>query len=270
MTSRAVLLTILVCGVLAAAPRPAAAQANPDRVTYDWKRDGAITLTATLAWVASETIFKARLAPSRCRWCDDNALDGAVRDALRWDDREAAHLASNATSYLLAPASALGFTALAALHDGRGDAIAGDALIVLEATILAIDLNQLVKFVVGRQRPLVRAGVDYPADDANLSFYSGHTTLAFVLATSSATVASMRGYRWAPWIWGTGLTVAAATGYFRIAADRHYLSDVVVGAVIGSAVGIAVPYFFHRKGTASAIAPQVSPGGLALGWSGAW
>ena len=266
MITRGILM-LVACGLLASS---AAAQAKPDRVEYDWKRDGAITLGASLAWVVSETLLKSQLAPASCRWCDDNAMDRAVRDALRWDDREAAHLGSNVTSYLLAPASALGFTALAALHDGRKDALAGDALIVLEATILAVDLNQLVKFVVGRQRPLVRAGVDYPADDANLSFYSGHTTLAFVLATSSATVASMRGYRWAPWIWGTGLTVAAASGYLRLAADRHYLSDVVVGAVIGSAVGIAVPYFFHRKGDDRLPAPQLTSGGLALGWSGRW
>ena len=55
----------------------------------------------------------------------------------------------------------------------------------------------------------------------------------------------MRNYRLAPLIWAEGLAVAATTGYLRIAADKHYFSDVLSGALIGSAVGFMVPYLFH-------------------------
>jgi hypothetical protein len=44
-----------------------------------------------------------------------------------------------------------------------------------------------------------------------------------------------------------GFTSASATGYLRIAADRHYLTDVLVGAAIGGAVGWAVPRLFDRR-----------------------
>src|SRR5262249_18375089 len=85
-----------------------------------------------------------------------------------------------------------------------------------------------------------------PKPDDNLSFYSGHTSLAFSLAVGSGTIASMRGYPLAPVVWATGLPVALLTGYLRIGADRHYLTDVLAGALLGSAVGFVGPFVFHR------------------------
>jgi membrane-associated phospholipid phosphatase len=39
-------------------------------------------------------------------------------------------------------------------------------------------------------------------------------------------------------VWATGLTLASTVGYLRIAADKHYFSDVVTAAIIGSIVGV--------------------------------
>ena len=50
---------------------------------------------------------------------------------------------------------------------------------------------------------------------------------------SSGTIASLRGYSLAPLVWGSGALIALSTGYLRIAADKHYLSDVLTGLVIG-------------------------------------
>ncbi len=60
----------------------------------------------------------------------------------------------------------------------------------------------------------------------------------------------MRGYRLAPLVWASSLPWAAVTGYLRIAADKHYLTDVLTGALIGSAVGFLVPFVFHRESAA--------------------
>jgi membrane-associated phospholipid phosphatase len=79
---------------------------------------------------------------------------------------------------------------------------------------------------------------------------------------STATVASMRHYRWAPVIWAVGLLGAATVGYLRIAADQHYFTDVLVGAVAGSSIGFAVPYGLHRGPSALAVSPV--PGGGAM------
>jgi membrane-associated phospholipid phosphatase len=132
-----------------------------------------------------------------------------------------------------------------------------DALVIVQAAILAGDVNQLVKFAFRRERPFVhalpdasaRANTADPADN-NLSFFSGHTTLAFTLATAVGTVATMRGYKFAPFTWPILLPIAAFTGYLRIAADKHYATDVLTGAVVGSAMGLAIPWVFHRPESA--------------------
>jgi membrane-associated phospholipid phosphatase len=46
-----------------------------------------------------------------------------------------------------------------------------------------------------------------------------------------------------------GGALATGTAYLRIAADRHWLSDVIVGMLTGVAVGIAVPLLFHPTST---------------------
>jgi membrane-associated phospholipid phosphatase len=105
--------------------------------------------------------------------------------------------------------------------------------------------------LVARERPYVqtvRAGDNgrrRHTDDDDVSFFSGHTTEAFALASAAGTVATMRGYRWAPvtWVFGGGL--AAGTGYLRLAADRHWFTDVLVGMIVGVGIGMAVPLLLH-------------------------
>ena len=56
----------------------------------------------------------------------------------------------------------------------------------------------------------------------------------------------MRGYRLAPLVWIAGGVIAFTVSYLRIAADRHYFTDVTVGAALGIGTGIAIPLLFHR------------------------
>jgi membrane-associated phospholipid phosphatase len=150
-----------------------------------------------------------------------------------------------------------------------------DAALILESMVLAVDLNQLVKIGAGRERPFVHAlpeaekGMTEHPEDNNLSFYSGHTTFAFSLAVSAGTIASMRRYKLAPAVWAVGLTAATATGWLRIAADRHYFTDVLIGALAGGAVGFAVPWI-HRTQPRSTtmVAPVPMRGGVGLAWTG--
>ena len=44
-----------------------------------------------------------------------------------------------------------------------------------------------------------------------------------------------------------GYAVAATTASFRIVADVHYASDVLLGATIGTLVGYGVPLLHYRK-----------------------
>ena len=70
------------------------------------------------------------------------------------------------------------------------------------------------------------------------------------MISRTGVVAEERGYQGRALIWGVGVPLAALTAYLRIAADRHYLTDVLVGMAVGSGLGIGVPLLLHpRKGT---------------------
>ena len=212
-------------------------------------------------------LFKESLATSGVSL--RNGPDDFTRSHLKWANTRSANLLSGVTAYGLAPALGLGGLHWAGHSYGEGKDRAVDALIMTEAVLVASSFNQLVKFWVKRERPLVRdltpadrSALDDPGDE-NLSFYSGHTSFAFAIATSATTVAWMRGYSGAPWILAGGLAIAGTTGYLRIAADKHYLSDVLVGAVVGSAFGFAIPYLFHKPSDSAGEARAsmtVSPG----------
>lgn len=84
---------------------------------------------------------------------------------------------------------------------------------------LVLGSGLLVKMLVHRTRPCAPAcGLDNP----RYSFFSGHTALAF--STTDARLAIT-------------IPLASSTGYFRIAANKHWLSDVGAGALVGILAG---------------------------------
>ena len=102
-----------------------------------------------------------------------------------------------------------------------------------------------IKGMSGRRRPFVADGEDHWAGPAGFfkrhdpdydglydSFPSGHSATAF----SVATVVALQ-YRHRPWVPVLAYTVAAGVGLSRLTEDRHWMSDVFVGAVIGHFVG---------------------------------
>jgi len=81
----------------------------------------------------------------------------------------------------------------------------------------------------------------------NNSFPSGHTTTAFALATILALHASDK--RWGLFFLG----LAVMVGYSRIYLGQHFLPDVIMGALLGTATGLFVYGFINinlRKRTA--------------------
>jgi membrane-associated phospholipid phosphatase len=61
-------------------------------------------------------------------------------------------------------------------------------------------------------------------------------------------------------------TSAAACGWLRIASDNHWLTDVVAGAAVGTAVGLTLPgVVLHRASDGgAAVTMYPAPGGIAL------
>lgn len=100
-----------------------------------------------------------------------------------------------------------------------------------------------------------------PDGSNNLSYPSGHTATAF-------TNASLLFYEYKDanfWYASSGFLFATATGLLRIANNKHYASDVLTGAGIGTAVGLLVSYWHpfqsfnlgKSKKTTALVYPQI-------------
>jgi membrane-associated phospholipid phosphatase len=242
----------------------------------------AVTLGGAGAWITSEDL-RDKLVPPHCRWCDRdnsghdtlNPIDRAGR-RLRWRRTAVANVLSDISAFALTPLASIGSVAGVAARDARGHETGSDALVVAEAGVLAADLNQVVKFMAVRERPdahalaLANPGAPPRTPGDDLSFCSGHTTVAMSLAVAAGTVASLHGYRWAPVVWGTTVPLAAITGYLRVGADRHYLTDVLIGAALGAGVGLLVPYALRGSEAAPDPMGPMSGAHYMLALSGVW
>jgi len=251
--------------------RPGTARQQSRELHYDLITSVAI-IAASAGVIAAVRGFE--LGPEECRWCersDLNRVDRWFRDSLADIDDTAMDVTGGVATALI-PLGAIGLDALAARRAVRGARAVGvDGLIMLESASVALALTTAVKAAAGRQRPYTLDLPEYEVGgdaDQNASFFSGHTALGFSLAVSAGMTASLRGYRIAPAIWSTGLALATVAGFSRLAGDEHFFTDLVAGAAVGSAVGVLVPWQFHRPRQLSVSATQIGGGrGLAVqGW----
>jgi membrane-associated phospholipid phosphatase len=132
------------------------------------------------------------------------------------------------------------------IEDADGDRL----LIYGEAMAINLALNHGIKRLIQRPRPYLYSRdpevARYAAsqgDDSRLSFYSGHAAVAFCAATAGGYLVAASAH--SPGVraiaWAGGFAVAAATADLRVRAGKHFYSDVVAGALVGIAIGYAVP-----------------------------
>jgi len=125
----------------------------------------------------------------------------------------------------------------------------------------------VIKYAVGRSRPYTNEGpsdlFDYTFQEANVSFPSGHTAIAFTVSTVLAKridnpIASVALY---------GL--AGFTGYQRIYDNKHWFSDVFVGAAIGYFIGSSIVNSEEKRRSEDflsnmTVMPSISSSGAGL------
>ena len=146
--------------------------------------------------------------------------------------------------------------------------ITGNQAITRSGGRLALSLalagagTQIGKFALGRPRPSQSLDADgYDPFSGQVSFPSGHTAMAFALATSLADDIHR------PWATVGLYGMATAVGWSRINDNKHWLSDVAAGAIVGITsaklasgqwriFGLRAPSFI------------TGPSGLGLGWHG--
>ncbi len=110
------------------------------------------------------------------------------------------------------------------------------ARLSLKSMLHAVVVTQVLKRIFHRQRPFVENGVDRWLSDgkgkAYHSFPSGHTSTAWSVAT---VIAGM--YRDKPAVPVICYSLATLVGISRMTENKHWASDVLVGAVLGYAIG---------------------------------
>lgn len=141
----------------------------------------------------------------------------------------------------------------AALFVGQGfDVETGKRVGIYAETILVqFALDSLIKPWVGRPRPYtysedpdVIAYGHGKGRDSRYSFYSVHASTAFSASVAGAYLYAQTtsDTRARATVWGVELALAAATADLRTRAGQHFYSDVLVGGVIGSGLGVLIPY----------------------------
>jgi membrane-associated phospholipid phosphatase len=116
---------------------------------------------------------------------------------------------------------------------------------LMRAQLLNGVLTRGFKLVAGRERP----------SGGNHSLPSGHASAAFV---SAAVLAGHFG----PKVGVPAYVAAGFIGWTRVRDNAHWMTDVVVGAALGTLVGRTVSR--HRGPTAWTIIPSASQGGAVV------
>ena len=162
------------------------------------------------------------------------------------------------------PAGALSYGLAFLIRPGTAwEEVSGDAFRSLAATSVAV---VALKYATGRRRPARHPDQPYRFFryrdwDDTPSFPSGHAALAFALASSLSRSAEDKWWAAVP-LYG----LAAATAWQRVYDGRHWPSDVVAGALLGTILGRS---FTRPESSAISFRYQAPPGsslGITLEW----
>jgi membrane-associated phospholipid phosphatase len=220
---------------------------------------------------------------SDARWRGGILFDERFRSAVRLaavDDQEIARTISDITlGAAILNAAAVDAVAIP-LAQGDTDLAWRASLAHALAQGLTLSIGEVVKRGSERARPFERECANDPQragcsdSDRFHSFFSLHTGMAFTSAGFSCAMHSAR-----PLYQDVAadassclasIALASTTGLLRVASDRHYLSDVLVGAALGFAIGYLVPLAIVPERRAApgdegpvqnwAVAPMLAPG----------
>ncbi len=252
------MMSLYLATILALAPAVTDTGATPYEI--DPVTDGVLTgLTATLLVVMDGVVKSSLVTDPACalvpgeNYCDSsglNALDASVvgNHSETWRDLSNVGIGIvYAFPLVLGLADSFGADTTRPWKDWGTD-----LLVVTEAGLLTSLLTSTFKYAVRRPRP-TQYHPDMPnrfgAAEHQLSFPSGHTSVAAAVAASYAMTYGLR-HPDSPWRWvvysGAGLG-ALFTGYARVAAGMHFYTDILGGLALGTAVGVLIPWI-HRKG----------------------
>lgn len=232
-------------------PKPYRPPSFPKMVLLDTGH----VLTSPLRWGGREWIlFSASTAAVLAL----TRADAAVSDAARDHGSTLGFLGDNleglgdGRSFLLLG----GFYLAGAIgHDSKAKNVFFDGL---SASLIASGMiTPVLSSLVGRERPTENQGAYAFHPFEGRSFPSGHTTQAFAVASVIATSYDQL------WVKVAAYGAAAVTAYVRVQRGKHFPTDVVVAAAIGTTVGRSVVHF-NRKLRSGEPEPESSGARLTI------
>ena len=236
-------------------------------------------------WIATglglAAVLASRVLPlPSAHWSGGIGFDEGARDALRFHTPASRRRARDGSDIgITISASWPFFDALVVAGWYRGSPELGTQQALISAEVLAVTagMQGLVSLSVSRERPygrecggeLPEATRDCANRDRYYSFYSGHSANSFAAAAVNcmhhAYVPLYGGGAADNWACVGMFGVAATTALMRVATDVHYVSDVLVGATIGTTTGLLLPWALHYRhgatpssGTLRAPEPQLT------------
>jgi membrane-associated phospholipid phosphatase len=171
--------------------------------------------------------------PPSCAPCDPGSVPGIDQVALR----AFSNGAGTASSLLLA--GVVGTAGLASLRDLPPAEARGNAAVFVNSLAWTEAATQWIKVAVRRNRPILYSAAAAAAsgDPENReSLPSGHASVAFAAATSYLLMANRQHLQHRTRnaiVLYTGATAVAA---LRVAAGKHFPTDVAGGALLGSGI----------------------------------
>jgi membrane-associated phospholipid phosphatase len=270
-------MNLLLAGLLLTAPDPASGQpvathaasgpplpsatspaARPRRrAIYELHLAIDIPVTVAAGSVALVRIlFRDQLVPRTCP-CDPSSINAFDRGTV------GNHSASAVTAADVTVYGVMAALPVIDLFDlGFGRTLAEDLMVYVETIAIDTALQNATNFLTARPRPRTYAGdPDFvTSGEGYLSFYAGHVATAFAtLSMAAFTIRNRHGEQVWPWI-VAGL-IGSSVAVERVASGDHFPSDVAVAAVVGTAIGIAVPWLHLRHSQARvAIVPMAGQG----------
>ena len=192
----------------------------------------------------------------RAKFLDEASLQKEI-DKLNFLDQWAAGKHNEDANAMSDIPFALSFVAPFALlfDDEINDHTAQYIGLYIESLATTSAIYTITAGLVDRSRPYV---YDNSGDtdenrrfknNGQRSFYSGH-----VAATATATFFAAKAYSdFNPdatgkgFVWAGAAALPAAVGILRIEAGQHFLTDVLLGYVLGAGTGILVPELHKKK-----------------------
>lgn len=222
--------------------------------------DGTI-IGITAAGTVIPFALKSELVHPYCP-CDPSSVNSFDRPAIGNDSTFAANLSDVTVGAVL-----LGLPLADYLLIGANRAFIEDLVVYGEVLSVNGAFLSLAQYTVQRPVPLIYSGNLPPSNKNGYdSFYSGHTSFAFAALSAGAMTADLRYHAGVlPWIAAGAVGISVA--YERVAAGQHFATDVLTGALIGTAEGVLIPWLHSRAGTPSPLSVTLNERQVGLTWN---